>query len=119
MNFIALYEGKAYHGTKVGSVYRIDGKGVCSSHSQIDQKFYIVFLWRNMWEYFDEKYMIFLLVSCQLYVSNKDKIIEYLYSIEDDKKLRTKINELKELESLYNANMQKLVELQNGLQTNR
>ena len=118
MNFIALYEGKAYHGTKIGSVFRHHGEGEWSSLGQVGQNFDNTFLWRYMWEYFNGEYMIFLLVSCQLYISHKDKLIEYLHSIQDDKILRAKVNEFKELESLYNINMQKLVEFQNSLQAN-
>ena len=117
-NFIALHEGKAYHSTKIDSVYRYDSSGEWSSQNTIMQSFNNIFLWRHMWDYFDEEYTIFLYVSLQLYLSNKNQILNYLDSIEDKSKLPETIKELVELEELYNQNMQNLVEFQNSLRTN-
>ncbi|MDY2585698.1 hypothetical protein [Helicobacter sp.] len=118
-NFASLHDGKAYHSTKIDCVYRHHGGGEWSSLGATGQALSNALLWGSMWEYFDKKYMIFLLVSCQLYISNKEKIIEYLHSIKEDEKLRKAINEFKDLEDAFNTNMQKLVEFQNTLQANQ
>lgn len=61
-----------------------------------------------MWEYFEEKYMIFLFVSLQLYLENRNNTLLYLDSINDSKKQSQAIKDLLALESLFNQHIQEL-----------
>lgn len=115
-NFVALHVGKAYHSAKVESVYRCTNNGDWTSRSTISQNFDNVFLWRNMWEYFEEKYMIFLFVSLQLYLQNRNNTLLYLDSINDSKKQSQTIKDLLALENLFNQHLQELQAFEAKLQ---
>ena len=61
-----------------------------------------------MWEYFEHQYPIFLLVSLQLYLQNKNNTLLYLDAINDSKKQSQAIKDLLALESLFNQHIQEL-----------
>ena len=61
-----------------------------------------------MWEYFEHQYPIFLLVSLQLYLQNKNNTLLYLDAINDSKKQYQAIKDLLALESLFNQHIQEL-----------
>lgn len=107
-NFVTLHAGKAYHSTKIESVYRCTNNGDWTSRSTTSQNFDNIFLWRNMWEYFEHQYPIFLFVSLQLYLQNRNNTLFYLDSINESKKQSQVIKDLLALESLFSAHMQEL-----------
>ena len=115
-NFVSLHAGKAYHSTKVESVYRCTGDGIYTSKSNVTQNFGNVFLWRDMWEYFDMKYTIFLYVSLQIYLQNKNNILLYLDSINNSEKQSQAIKDLLALENLFNTHIQELQIFERNLQ---
>ena len=61
-----------------------------------------------MWEYFEHQYPIFLFVSLQLYLQNRNNTLFYLDSIDESKKQSQVIKDLLALESLFSAHMQEL-----------
>ena len=69
-----------------------------------------------MWEYFEHQYPIFLLVSLQLYLQNKNNTLLYLDAINDSKKQSQAIKDLLALESLFNQHIQKLQSFEAKLQ---
>lgn len=115
-NFVSLHAGKAYHSTKIESVYRCTNNGDWTSRSTTSQNFDNIFLWRNMWEYFEHQYPIFLLVSLQLYLQNRNNTLFYLDSINESKKQSQAIKDLLALENLFNQHIQKLQSFEAKLQ---
>ena len=104
-NFLALSQGKAYHSSKVGSVYRYSGSGLFSSKDSLKQSFDSLLFWRDMWEYFRQ--IVFLWTSLEMYLRVRNNLLSYLDSLSDEK-LRPKIKEFLEYEQECQANIQAL-----------
>ena len=69
-----------------------------------------------MWEYFEHQYPIFLFVSLQLYLENRNNTLFYLDSINDSEKQSQAIKDLLALENLFNQHIQELQSFEAKLQ---
>ncbi|WP_257904926.1 glycosyltransferase, family 2 [Campylobacter lari] len=71
-NVLHLEKGLAYYSAEIDSVYRITNAGIWQSKTEIEQNFINCIFYKDMFEFFDEKYISILVRSYQIYIRNKN-----------------------------------------------
>lgn len=71
-NVLHIKKGLAYYSARIDSVYRITESGIWQSESQINQNFINCIFYKDMFEFFDEKYILILAKSYKIYIQNQN-----------------------------------------------
>ncbi len=71
-NILHLEKGLAYYSAEIDSVYRILDTGIWQSKTEIEQNFVNCIFYRDIFEFFDEKYISMLAKSYQIYIRNEN-----------------------------------------------
>lgn len=82
-NMAHLQKGKFYYSGEVDSVYRVASSGIWSSLTSCEQHLINAIFWKDMWLYFDKKYIQPLITSQSFY--RKYSTIEYINSVKFEK----------------------------------
>lgn len=98
-NIIHLHEGLCHYDPKCRSVYQITEEGIWTSSSNFTRELLNANLCKDMFLYFDKKYIELLQQSFDIYKSIMKKI--YIYLSQDNINLTNIFNNLNELQELY------------------
>lgn len=103
-NYIHLNKGKSHYEKTIDAIYNITEEGIWTTLNDLEQHLLNAVVFKDLWLYFDKKYIELLVNSYKIYKSI-ELPLENLIKINDEKRLNKALYKIKILNTLYNENI--------------